>query len=273
MANADSYTEFSFYGTCPVVQSETVVLPSVTLPLTVETPATLRALESSLKADGIIFLTDSGRKIGTLCRASRKLMSSTGGEDCAEWGFIVEGLERGTALSSEEVDGLLWAEVLSDPELDSVPNEEQLKWLDTEVRKLLCELHPLLPDIENSIHPLFNVQDISSPSRLADRTAFLLSMCGLISQERQRVILKTFPPDLRLESLVEILTVELETIQLRELLLKRLERRYATRPLLPRQFLDQFERKAIHYFEEFLAQLNGTQSSAVRINISFAGGR
>lgn len=252
----DPYAEFSFSGTYPVVQSDMVVLPSVTLPLKVESPASLRALEESLKTDGIIFLTDGRLKVGTLCRASRKLMRGVGGDAL---GFIGEGLERGVALSVKETEGFRSAEVSSDPTPDEVPDEERLKELDKEVRWLVGKLHSLLPEEEiydpfspsGGLAGSFNIQDITSPSRLADHTAFLLYMRELISTEQLRAILETFRPDHRLENLFQILTEELETRQLQALLLRRMERRHPTRPLLPQKFLDKFERNSLHHLREF----------------------
>ena len=259
---ADSYREVSFcWVCCPVVQSDEIVLPfpSVTLPLKVVAPASLRALEESLKTDGIFFLTDNRLKVGTLCRASRKLMSASGDR----WGFIVEGIKRGVAVSVKKAEGFLSAEVVSDPTPDEVSDVAQLKELDKEVRRLVGELLPLLPE-EEVYDPhspgggragLFNLQDITSPSRLADHTAFLLGRLGLISTKQQRAILETFRPDYRLEALFRILTEELETRQLQALLLKRMERRYPTRPLLPQKFLDKFERGFLHHLREFLPNL------------------
>lgn len=230
---ADSYSDFSYFGTCPVVQSDKIILPFVTSPLGVESPKSLRALEESLKTDGIIFLTDDRLRVGTICRASRKWMSGAGGRgDMAGWGFMVEGLGRGIAMFVTEADGFCSAKVFSDPSPDDVPNTEQLQKLDKEVRRLLGELHPLLPmegdlwwrryythdaPISPEVEKLFNVQDIVSPSRLADRTAFLLYLLGMFSIEQQREIAETFRLDQRLETLFRVLTKAVEVRQLAKL--------------------------------------------------------
>ena len=152
--------ELPFFQPCPVVLSDTIVLPSVTLPLSVESPASLRAVEEALKAGGIIFLfagaptfeegstTDEPSKIGTLCRVSRKLMPYSNGPDLVEEGFVAEGLDRACAVRFIKNEGFLSAEVFYDPSPDLAPDEEQLKMLDQEVRRLLGELHALLPEID-----------------------------------------------------------------------------------------------------------------------------
>jgi hypothetical protein len=255
--------ELPFLRPCPVVLSGTVILPSVTFPLSVESPASLRALEEALKTDGIIFLfadaptpeedsaPDEPSKVGTLCRVSRQLMPCPNGPDLVEEGFVAEGLERACAVRFIRNEGFLSAEVFYDPSPDLAPDEEQLKMLDQEVRRLLGELRVLLPEELGPEERLFNVQDITSPSRLADQTAFLLCLLGLMSIEQQRVILETFPPDLRLQTIFLILTEAVETEQLMALLLKRMERRYPARPLLPQKFLDEFERGLILHAREF----------------------
>jgi ATP-dependent protease La (LON) substrate-binding domain len=254
----ESRNEFSFFGAYPVVISDTVIFPSLTFPLKVETSASLRALEESLKKDGMVFLAggaptldedsapDERFRIGTLCRVRRTPVHSFGGGD-----LIAEGLERACAWRFAEADGFLSAEVFYDLSPDLTADEEELKTLDREVRRLLGQLRALLPEELGSEEKLFYVQDITSPSRLADQTAFLLYLLRLISPEQQRVILETFPADLRLRTLSEILTEAVETEQLVALLMKRMRRRYPTRPLLPQKFLDEFERGLILHAREF----------------------
>jgi hypothetical protein len=203
-------------------------------------------LEHSLKTNGIIFLTNGHLNVGMLCRASRKLIPGAGGpDDLAGWGFVVEGLERGVAVSVPEADGFLSAEISTALEPDRVPDEGRLKELDKEVRSLLGEVHSLLPKegeswwqrrysqdtpIPPEVERLFNVQDIVSPSLLADRAAFLLYLLGMLSTEQQREVAETFRPDHRLHVLSKvliratILPEEEEVKRLKELLLKSAER-------------------------------------------------
>jgi hypothetical protein len=258
--SAHSDFELPFPKICPVVLSDTVILPSVTYPVRIESPASLRALEEALKSDGIIFLAGdvstlkedsapSGRStVGTLCRVWRKPVHSFGGGD-----LIAEGLERACARQLIEAEGFLSAEIFYDPFPDQAPDEEQLKALDKEVRRLLGELHQLLPegDPDSKVNSLFNVQDIISPSRLADRTAFLLYLRGLASTRQLRTVLETFPPDRRLRMLSWRLTEAIETEQLQALLLKRLYRRYPVQPLLPPNFLGLDELGYQQYMDEY----------------------
>jgi hypothetical protein len=221
-------------------------------------------VEEALKAGGIIFLfagaptfeegstTDEPSKIGTLCRVSRKLMPYSNGPDLVEEGFVAEGLDRACAVRFIKNEGFLSAEVFYDPSPDLAPDEEQLKMLDQEVRRLLGELHALLPErdgpwwrsfhsqypsVSSEVERLFNVQDITSPSRLADRSAFLLYLLGLISPGQQRAILETFGPERRLQVLSRILNgkLEPETRQIEALLQKRTKRRFGIKTITGRR--------------------------------------
>jgi ATP-dependent Lon protease len=241
---AHSDYKLPFFKLYPVVISDKVILPSVTLPLRAELPASLRTLEKALTTDGIIFLVGSDKtlkensipdecsKVGTLCRVSRKLLPSAGGGDLVTEGFLLNGLERATVVRFIESDGFLSAEVFYDPSPDLVPDERRLKKLKQKVRELLGELHSLLPkedkpwwkslysqdtSVSSKLEKLFNVQDISSPSRLADHTAFLLYLLDLISTKQQRMILEIFRSDQRLEMLFKILAEAVEKRQLGKL--------------------------------------------------------
>jgi hypothetical protein len=185
---------------------------------------------------------------GMICRASRA------GQD-----FEVERLGRACAARLIETEGFLSAEICCDPSPEQSHDEELLKQLDKEVRRLVGELLTLLPENEvyDPISPhgglieLFNLQDIVSPSHLADHTGFLLHLLGLISTEKLREFSKIFRPDDRLQIVFQVLTKEVETKQLEALLLRRMGRYYPTRPLLPQKFLDKFNRESLPHIREF----------------------
>jgi ATP-dependent Lon protease len=232
-------------GSYPVVLSDQVILPSVTYPLRIQSPASIRAFEVALQTNKTIFLSGISQPdtadpkpsqlfmIGTICRIveqkSPDINSVEGSVD-----FIAEGLERASVVKFIEYNGFLSADVMCDPTPDAVTDEKQLKKLDKKVRGLIKELYLLIPkekdshwnrrffsvqdfSISSSVGKLFNVHEITSPSRLADHTAFLLSMLNLIPQEQQRVILETFRADKRIMILHHVLTRAVKNRQIGKL--------------------------------------------------------
>ncbi|MCB0415411.1 MAG: LON peptidase substrate-binding domain-containing protein, partial [Bdellovibrionales bacterium] len=192
-----------------------VVFPYMILPLYVGREASIRAVEESLSNNRLIFLA-SQKEIteenptaetiyttGTVAMIMRMRKLSDGRVK-----ILIQGVSKGQIKGYKQNDPFFKVEVdkIDEPEaLESqVEFEAMIRNVKEQLEKIIALGRVLSPDI------LLVLDDISEPGRLADLIA---SNLGLKVSDAQRV-LETHDPKERLQLVNDILTNELEVLQM-----------------------------------------------------------
>ncbi len=192
-----------------------VLFPSISMPLVVGRPKSVKALESSLAADNLILIIsqrvmtqgdptpDELHRIGTLCKVESATQAESGGRQIVVTGvvrFRVSGFESGP-------EGYLTArgEIVADVfPRDPVRNEAlfyNLKALSREILELLPgTTEPLIQLIEK-----------------VDDAAYLSNVCAAylnLSLEQKQELLETIEVEKRMEILLDYMKKEREILSL-----------------------------------------------------------
>jgi ATP-dependent Lon protease len=201
-------------GTFPMVPiRDVVIFPFTKVAFKIGRPASVRALEHALSGDRVIFLAtqhdatldeptpDAIYEVGTLGRILQAQHQDNG-----QIKVVVEGRERATSIRVEQRDGTLFATVRRAP-----ASNESGHRLDS----ILQRVHTLIEQLVrvSSDAPIDAIQvaiRTPNPSHLADALASQLR----ISVEDKQRLLETFSVQARLQTLVELLELEIEKRQL-----------------------------------------------------------
>ena len=203
--------ETTSYPMVPI--RDVVIFPFTKVAFKIGRPSSVRALEHALAGDRTIFLAtqhdasvdeptpDSIYEVGTLGRILQAQRQDNG-----QIKVVVEGRERATRISHEEIDGTFLVTVRRHP----ASNETGVR-----LESILQRVHTLIEQLVrvSSDAPIDAIQvaiKTPNPSHLADALASQLR----ISVEDKQRLLETFSTQARLQMLVELLEVEIEKRQL-----------------------------------------------------------
>lgn len=191
-----------------------VVFPYMILPLFVGREASIRSVEDALSKNRLIFLAsqkeiaeenpspESIYTVGTIAMIMRMRKLSDGRVK-----ILIQGVAKGRVKNFVKTDPSFEVAVEKIEETPvgspSVEFEALIRSAKEQIEKIIALGRVLSPDI------LLVLDDVSDPGRLADLIA---SNLGIKVQDAQKV-LETFDPKERLKLVNEILTAELEVLQ------------------------------------------------------------
>ena len=192
---------------------DVVIFPFTKVAFKIGRPSSVRALEQALAGDRIIFLATQHDaaideptpeqifEVGTLGRILQAQHQDNG-----QIKVVVEGRERATRIRAEQINGTYVVTVRR----ASIVNESGFR-----MDSLLQRVHTLIEQLVrvSSDTPIDAIQVAlrsSNPSHLADALA---SQLRITVEDKQR-LLETFSVQARLQTLVELLEIEIEKRQL-----------------------------------------------------------
>jgi ATP-dependent Lon protease len=192
---------------------DVVIFPFTKVAFKIGRPSSVRALEEALAQDRMIFLatqhdatvdeptSEQIYEIGTIGRILQAQRQDNG-----QIKVVVEGRERGRAISIEPHDDTMFATVRRIP----TPHEASYR-----TESILQRVHTLIEQLVrvSTDAPVDAIQvaiNTTNPSHLADALASQLRL----PVEDKQALLETFSVQDRLQKLVELLEVEIEKRQL-----------------------------------------------------------
>ena len=208
--------EVEIPGTLPMLPvRDIVVFPYMILPLYVGRESSIRAVEEALTKNRLIFLAsqkdiseenpseESIYRIGTIAMIMRMRKLSDGRVK-----ILIQGVTKGRITAFDKANPYFEVQVEKieehNPDSSHVEFEAMVRHAKEQIEKIIALGRMLSPDI------LLILDDVSEPGRLADLIA---SNLGLKVADAQRV-LETHDPKERLHLVNEILTNELEVLQM-----------------------------------------------------------
>jgi ATP-dependent Lon protease len=200
-----------------------VIFPHMMTPFVVGRESSVRALEEALNGDRKIFLatqhdarvdepsSDEIYTVGTIGNIVQSVKMPDGNIK-----VLVEGLERATAVEMSDVDGFFVATIRSSPaQLESSPQTDQL------IQRVMS-LFEQYVKLQQSLNyeTLVAAVRTDEPGKLADTIAANLQ---LEIPDKQK-ILDVFDPAQRLTVIAEVLTVEIEKLNMDRSIQSRVKR-------------------------------------------------
>ena len=208
--------EFNGRRTLPVLALRGLsVFPGMLLNFDVERPMSVAALNFSMGADQVIFLTaqkeitkdvpflDDIYRVGTVCRV-RQMLRQPGGKNVR---VMVEGVARGRIADLTADQPCMFAEI------DPVPDVEEKPSVKTEALCRRCTaLYGEYAEISGNVAPesVINIMTSTDAAYVSD---FIAQNIYLKPQEKQK-LLEELRPSRRLASLCRMLTRELSLLSI-----------------------------------------------------------
>ena len=195
-----------------------LVFPQMTISIDVERSASIRAADAAAQGDHLVFLcmqknieeedpkTDALHTVGTVCRVRQLLRQVNRGYSR----LIVEGLYRAEAVSMEERDGILYADVAERPDKKERISEVRREAVIRNCLSAFQEYVELTHDISSAqILPI-----LAQPN--VDYIAFFIVQNLQISPDDKQEVLACDYPTRRFMILSRILRNEIQVLKIEQ---------------------------------------------------------
>ena len=200
----------------PIVPMRNLVLfPQVLAPITIGRPRSVAAVARAIGSkDPLIVVLqrdptvdDPGlsdlHPVGTLAR----IVQHARGDE-SQWHVVCQGLDRVRVMELVTGHPFMAARVERIPEEDHDRPSAQAEALSLQLRERTAELLSLLPSLPAELAQV--MQSTTSPSHLADLAASLVDA----EPEQKQVLLETLDPEVRLRSVLDLVTHRLQVLRL-----------------------------------------------------------